>query len=294
MLTACDKEPVKVDAPAAPVKPVATPVTPPVIKGDVELDVEKPMVKPAHAQAALDLGSNKAYIAPIQHGTFYMQWGRHIVYVDPVTPAMQTLPADKPAPKADIVLLTDIHPDHMDAAAVKSLLKPNTIVVAPKAVAEKIKGQVEVTHVIANGQEKALKDTPFTLRATPMYNIKRTKPDSDTPFHTKGRGNGYIVTHKEGGKVYVSGDTECTPEMRALEGIDLAFVTMNLPYTMPVEEAAECIRAFKPKRIVPFHHRGQEIAKLEQLLKDTPEVKLHLFEWYPKAKEGDAKTEDAH
>lgn len=283
VVTACDKAPApKQPTPAVKAQP------------NVKVDVNKPLGKPIHAKVSLELGGNKVYIAPIQHGTFYLQWDNKIVYVDPVTPAMLTLPKDQLAPKADIILLTDIHHDHMDADAIMPLLKDNTVIIAPEAVNEQIKDKVKVTHILSNNEEKSIKDTKFAVLTIPMYNIKRTRPKTTTPFHTKGRGNGYIIKHSQGGAIYISGDTECTPEMRKLENIDVAFVTMNLPYTMPVEEAAECIKAFKPKHIVPFHYKGQDVTKLKALLAKTPDIMLHLLEWYPKAKPGAEKTEHAH
>ena len=116
-------------------------------------------------------------------------------------------------------------------------------------------------------------------RAVPMYNLKRG-PSPGKLFHDKGRGNGYIVTY--GGKrFYISGDTEGTPEMRQLKNIDVAFVCMNLPYTMPPEEAADAVKAFHPKIVIPYHYRGSDLSVFQKALEGTG-IEVRLLEWYPK------------
>jgi L-ascorbate metabolism protein UlaG (beta-lactamase superfamily) len=112
-----------------------------------------------------------------------------------------------------------------------------------------------------------------------MYNEKRG-PSAGQFFHVKGRGNGYVLTY--GGKrFYISGDTEGTPEMRSLKNIDVAFVCMNLPYTMPVDEAAAAVKAFHPKIVYPYHHRGQDINEFSKLLEGSG-IEVRLRDWYPK------------
>ena len=127
-----------------------------------------------------------------------------------------------------------------------------------------------------NGQERV--ESGIGIRAIPMYNEKRG-PEAGKLFHDKGRGNGYVLSFGDT-NVYVSGDTECTAEMRALKDIDLALVCMNLPYTMPPEEAAECIKAFKPKVITPFHYRGSDLSVLEKSLDGTSGIELRLRDYY--------------
>ena len=111
-----------------------------------------------------------------------------------------------------------------------------------------------------------------------MYNIQRG-PQPGALYHTKGRGNGYILT-LGGKRLYVSGDTEAVPEMKALKNIDIAFVCMNLPYTMTPEEAAAGVKAFRPKVVYPYHHRGSDIKAFAALLKDEKGVEVRLREWY--------------
>src|SRR5208337_2115776 len=168
-------------------------------------------------------------------------------------------------------LITDIHGDHMAPALVDKLRKPSTVILAPKAVAEKVRGCT----VISNGETKTVGS--FKVEAIPMYNLK---PAADGQiYHEKGRGNGYILTY--GGKrFYFSGDTEGIPEMRALKNIDVAFVCMNLPYTMPPEEAADAVKAFHPKIVIPYHYHGSDLTVFENALKGTG-IEVRLLEWYP-------------
>ncbi len=118
----------------------------------------------------------------------------------------------------------------------------------------------------------------WSIEAVPAYNMKRG-PSAGEFFHPRGRDNGYVLTY--GGKrIYFSADTEGTPEMRALKDIDLAFVCMNLPYTMPPEEAAEAVRAFHPKVAIPYHYRGSDPSVFQKRLAGSG-VEVRLLDWYP-------------
>jgi L-ascorbate metabolism protein UlaG (beta-lactamase superfamily) len=154
---------------------------------------------------------------------------------------------------------------------VNKLKKAGTEIVAPQAVSEKVSG----TSVIADGQTKKL--GPFTVESVPAYNLTRG-PAAGKLFHDKGRGCGYIVTY--GGKrFYFSGDTEAIPEMKALKNIDVAFVCMNLPYTMTPEEAADGVRAFHPKVVYPYHYKGSDTAAFKKAL-DGSGIDVRLIDWY--------------
>jgi L-ascorbate metabolism protein UlaG (beta-lactamase superfamily) len=165
-------------------------------------------------------------ITPVRHGTVMLNFEGRVWYIDPWSqaPNLDTLP------KADVILITDIHGDHMDPAAIAAVRKDSTVIIAPPAVA----ATVTQARSISNGESTAIFDVEIV--AVPMYNLKRG-PQPGTLFHDKGRGNGYILT-MGGKRVYFSGDTEATDEMRDLQDIDIAFVRMNLPYTMPPDEAA--------------------------------------------------------
>jgi L-ascorbate metabolism protein UlaG (beta-lactamase superfamily) len=208
--------------------------------------------------------AGKLEITPIQHASLMIQAGGKTLYIDPAQGKYDGLP------QADYILITDIHGDHMAPAAVDKLKKSGTVILAPKAVADKVAGCT----VIANGETKTVGD--FKVEAIPMYNLKTT-------FHEKGRGNGYVVTF--GGKrFYFSGDTEGTPEMKALKNIDVAFVCMNLPYTMTPEAAAEAVRAFHPAVVYPYHYNGTPPTDLSIFTKALAGsgIEVRLREWYPK------------
>jgi L-ascorbate metabolism protein UlaG (beta-lactamase superfamily) len=205
-------------------------------------------------------------VTPLNHASVLFEWAGEAIYVDPAMVAL----ADETLPKADVVLLTDIHPDHLDAAALERLRKDGTRVVGPPAVADK----AHVDAVMKNGEARDVGGIAVT--AVPMYNLTRG-PAPGKLYHDKGRGNGYVLDFA-GTRVYLSGDTECTPEMRALERIDVAFVCMNLPYTMPPSEARECIDAFRPKVLFPYHYRGSDLSELHPLTEHGIQVRER--KWY--------------
>ena len=170
--------------------------------------------------------------------------GGDTIYIDPAKPAK----IDGMGP-GGLILITDIHGDHMDAGDVKALSNAGTEVIAPAAVAKTI----TQAKPLANGDSTMWHGWKIT--AVPMYNITHNQP-SGQPFHDKGRGNGYVLNY--GGKnFYFAGDTEGVPEVRALKNIDVAFIPMNLPYTMPPAEAADCVKAFHPAVAIPYHYKGQ-------------------------------------
>ncbi|MEE8257260.1 MAG: MBL fold metallo-hydrolase [Acidobacteriota bacterium] len=206
-------------------------------------------------------------ITPVRHGSVMIQYGGKVFHVDPWSQGDYS-----ELPKADVILITDIHGDHMDPAMVEKLSKPSTLVLAPAAVAE----TVSQAQVIGNGEGKSMPG--FKVEAVPMYNLARG-PRPGALFHDKGRGNGYVLTLGDK-RLYFSGDTACTPEMTALENVDVAFVCMNLPYTMTPEEAAGCVAAFRPKIVYPYHYRGSDLSKFQGGLADQPGVEVRLREWY--------------
>jgi L-ascorbate metabolism protein UlaG (beta-lactamase superfamily) len=207
-------------------------------------------------------------VVPLEHASVLFQWHGETIYVDPTASAV----ADGSLPKADIVFITDIHPDHLDSAGLDRVRKDGTVIVGPKAVADKTKVDV----VMANGDTRQVLDVVAT--AVPMYNLKRG-PSAGQLYHDKGRGNGYELAFGTV-RAYLSGDTECTPEMKSLEKIDVAFVCMNLPYTMPPAEAADCIAAFKPKVLMPYHYRGSDLGELDKALAGKG-TEIRRREWYP-------------
>jgi L-ascorbate metabolism protein UlaG (beta-lactamase superfamily) len=205
-------------------------------------------------------------ITPITHASLQLEYGGKVIHVDPTSVGDYSK-----AKQADLILVTDIHADHLDPAAIARIRKAEAPVLAPAAAAPKI----ENATVIANGESKTV--AGIQIEAVPMYNLQRG-PEPGQFFHTKGRGNGYILTLGNK-RVYIAGDTECTPEMRALKNIDIAFIPMNLPYTMPPSEAAECVKAFKPKVVYPYHYRGQNPEEFKAALAGE-KIEVRLLNWY--------------
>jgi L-ascorbate metabolism protein UlaG (beta-lactamase superfamily) len=206
-------------------------------------------------------------ITPIKHASVMLEFGGKVIHVDPWSQGDYT-----GLPKADVIFITDIHGDHMDPPKIADIKKEGTVIVAPAAVAKTV---TEAT-VINNGENKTI--AGIQVEAVPMYNLVRG-PSAGKLFHDKGRGNGYVLT-LGGKRVYFSGDTEGVPEIRALKNIDIAFVTMNLPYTMPPEEAADCVKAFKPRIVYPYHYRNSDLNVFTNALKDEKEIEVRLRNWY--------------
>ena len=149
----------------------------------------------------------------------------------------------------------------------------------PEAVKAQVGDKVAApTEVMANGQTKTV--AGVSIETVPMYNLTRG-PAAGQLFHTKGRGNGYILT-LGGKRVYIAGDTECVPEIKALKNIDVAFLPMNLPYTMPPSEAADCVKAFKPKIVYQYHFQGQKPEEFTAALKGSG-IDVRMLNWYPAA-----------
>ena len=204
-------------------------------------------------------------LTPIQHASLMIQAGGKVLYVDPVQGSYDGLP------QADYILLTDIHGDHLSVPTLNKLKKADTVIVAPKAVAAQVAG----ARVVSNGEKTTV--GPFAVEAVAMYNLTRG-PSAGQFYHDKGRGNGYIVTY--GGKRFCfSGDTEAIPEMKALRNIDVAFVCMNLPYTMTPQEAAEAVRAFHPAVVYPYHYMGSDLNAFAKALEGSG-VEVRLRNWY--------------
>ncbi len=215
-------------------------------------------------------------IQPLLHASLVLSLPNLTIYVDPTSAADYS--TIKPP---DMILITDIHGDHFDTAKLSTLYAPNVILIAPEAVAQKITGKVSGKFIVLHNGENTTQ-AGIDIAAIPMYNLPASTTD---PRHPKGRGNGYVLTI--GGKtLYISGDTQGIPEMRALTGIDIAFVCMNLPYTMDINEAADAVLAFRPKIVYPYHYRGTNGLSDVQAFKAKVEagnknIEVRLRNWYP-------------
>ncbi|MEA2702001.1 MAG: hypothetical protein QOE22_710 [Candidatus Parcubacteria bacterium] len=214
-------------------------------------------------------------IVPIEHATAVLRWGDTVIYTDPTGGAE----AFAGQPQAGMVLVTDIHGDHLDADTLGAVIG-DAVLVVPQAVKEQLPETfASRARVLRNGE--SLSEAGLTVTAVPMYNL----PESPDAFHTKGRGNGYVL-ERDGIRVYVAGDTAGIPEMRALEDIDIALVPMNLPYTMDVKEAADAVLAFAPRTVYPYHYRGKDglsdINRFKELVNaGNPDIHVVFAEWYP-------------
>jgi L-ascorbate metabolism protein UlaG (beta-lactamase superfamily) len=212
-------------------------------------------------------------IIPIEHATFVMKWGGKTIFVDPTKGGDEFRDHGKP----DLILITDIHGDHHDPKTLAAVRAPESAIIVPAAVAEKMGADKGNAKVLANGEKTKVGD--IEIEAVPMYNLTADRKN----FHTKGRGNGYVVT-LGGKRIYISGDTEDIPEMRGLKNIDAAFVCMNLPYTMEVDKAASAVLEFKPKVVYPYHYRGKEgmsdVEKFKSLVAKDKGIEVRLLRWY--------------
>jgi len=221
------------------------------------------------------VNQEKFIAQPVSHATMVITWDSTILYIDPVGGGE----AFTNYPKPDLILVTDIHGDHLNLETLQAINTPNTKIIVPQAVADKLPSEINTQVIIINNGD--LKDIlGFSIEAIPMYNLR----EEALKFHEKGRGNGYVIENN-GKRVYISGDTEDIPEMRALKNIDIAFVCMNLPYTMTPESAADAVIEFAPKMVYPYHYRGTEgmsdVAKFKSLVQSkNPNINVNQLDWY--------------
>jgi L-ascorbate metabolism protein UlaG (beta-lactamase superfamily) len=202
----------------------------------------------------------------INHASLMIEHAAQVIHVDPVGAGRY-----EGLPQADLILITHAHGDHLDAAAVAKLRKPGTVVLGPEIVAKSLPG----TTVIRNGETTKVGAT--TVEAVPAYNLKRG-PSPGTFYHPKGVGNGYVTTFA-GRRCYIAGDTEAIPEMKLLKDIEVAFLPMNLPYTMTPQEAAEAALSFKPMVVYTYHYRGTDLAVFQKALEGSGIV-VRIRDWY--------------
>ncbi len=217
---------------------------------------------------------NGIEILPIEHASFIVKTPNITIAVDPVGQSdLYSLFSP------DIVLITDIHGDHFNLSTLGEIATLETKLLVPREVKNKMFPPLsDRVTIVSNGDKKDLEG--ITIEAIPMYNLRQEALN----FHTKGRGNGYVLTINDT-RIYISGDTEDIPEMRALKNIDIALVCMNLPYTMTEDSAASAVMEFKPKKVLPYHFRGRpkvsDIALFESLITDSS-IEVVRLDWYPK------------
>jgi L-ascorbate metabolism protein UlaG (beta-lactamase superfamily) len=214
----------------------------------------------------LQTASGELKITFIGHASLMLTFNGKIMYVDP----FGKLADYAKLPKADVIFITHEHADHLDPAAIRSIRTKDTILVLTATCAEKIPGGT----VMRNGDARTV--AGIRVEAVPAYNLVH-KRDNGQPYHSKGVGNGYVLTFGDK-RVYIAGDTENIPEMKALKQIDIAFLPMNLPYTMTPEMVADAAMAFKPKVLYPYHYSGTDPAKIVELLKKNPDIEVRIRE----------------
>ena len=227
-------------------------------------------------QIQLETEKGNINIEPIYHGSLFINYNAINILVDP----FQKLDKVKHYPKLNYILITDIHGDHYNLNALESLDLDSSKIIAPQAVFDKMPAKLKKrTLALNNGARVKLKGGIDAI-AIPMYNL----PETSSSRHPKGRGNGYVL--ELGGKrIYISGDTEDIEEMRSLKNIDLAFICMNLPYTMDVNQAASAVVEFQPSKVIPYHYRGKEkmsdVNQFKSLVgSQNSEIQVLLFDWY--------------
>lgn len=227
----------------------------------------------AHAGNSFDTASGSIEVFPVAHASFVMPTPMGVIYNDPV--GDPSIYADF-AP-ADLVLVTHAHGDHYNQDTLNAVVGDTTKLITNQAVYDQLPADMQAkARVMANGATGEVMG--IKVEAIPAHNLTEGR----MKFHPVGRDNGYVLDI-DGLRVYISGDTEDLPEMRALKDIDVAFVCMNLPFTMDVEAAASAVAEFKPKYVYPYHYRGkdngtQDPAEFAKLLDGA--VKVKMGSWY--------------
>jgi L-ascorbate metabolism protein UlaG (beta-lactamase superfamily) len=198
------------------------------------------------------------------HGTLMFSLNGKNIHIDPYSSVADY----STLPKADLILITHEHGDHLDLNALSLIHKGSTEIICSEKCAPSVSGGI----IMKNGDTRTYGN--ITIEAVPAYNIKNG-PAANQVFHPKGQGNGYVLTIGDK-RIYIAGDSENTPEMKALKGIDVAFLPMNLPYTMTPEMVADAVMAFKPKILYPYHYGNTDTQKLLDLLKNDKETAVRI------------------
>ncbi|MGJ3234692.1 MBL fold metallo-hydrolase [Marivirga sp.] len=229
-----------------------------------------------NAQDLIKTNDGDIKIHPILHGTLAIEYQNLTIYVDPYGGAK----GFKGLNDADLILITDIHGDHLNKNTLNELNTKNSYFIVPEAVAQQMNG-IDNAEIEILNNDKSTSFQGIDITAVPMYNL----PVDEESRHPKGRGNGYLLNIADK-VIYISGDTEDIPEMRALKNIDIAFVCMNLPYTMSIDQASDAILEFKPAIVYPFHFRGQgglaDVEEFKSIVNsENKDIEVRLRNWYP-------------
>jgi L-ascorbate metabolism protein UlaG (beta-lactamase superfamily) len=203
----------------------------------------------------------------VKHGSLFFEFNGKIIHVDPVA----RMGDYKNYPDADLIIITHHHGDHLDLNAIELIKKENTKIILTQKCHELSENLSDVI-IMKNGD--VLEINQLDIEAIPAYNIEH-KRENGSPFHMKGEGNGYVISFGDK-KVLIGGDTENIPEIKALNNIDIAFLPMNLPYTMTPDMVADAARAFKPKVLYPYHYGNTDTSILVELLKSEKDIEVRI------------------
>jgi len=205
-------------------------------------------------------------ISFIGHGTLMFRYDGKVIHVDPVGREADY----STMPKADLILVTHEHGDHVDPDAIAAIRTERTVLIYSRSCAGRVDGAI----VMENGETRT--EAGLGIEAVPAYNLVHMR-EGGQPYHPKGNGNGYVITFGDK-RVYVAGDTENTPEMKALEDIDIAFLPMNVPYTMTPEMVADAAQAFRPRVLYPYHYGRTDPGELVELLEGVEGIEIRIRE----------------
>lgn len=203
----------------------------------------------------------------VNHGSLFFEYNGKVIHIDPVA----RMGEYDNYPKADLILITHHHGDHLDLGAIDLIKKENTKIILTQKCSEMSENLSNLI-IIKNGD--VLNINELEIEAVVAYNILHKRENGD-PFHVKGEGNGYVIRFGDK-KVYIAGDTENTPEMKELNNIDIAFLPMNLPYTMTPEMVADAAKAFRPKILYPYHYGKTDTSILVELLKNEQDIDVRI------------------
>ena len=209
-------------------------------------------------------GQGDITITFLGHATLILSYAGKVIHIDPVLEYADY----STLPKADLILVTHEHGDHLDLKAINAVRTGATALVVTENAAKQVTGGI----VLKNGDEKTIQG--FQIAAVPAYNLVNMRSPG-VPFHARGVGNGYIITCGDQ-RIYIAGDTENIPEMKSLKNINIAFLPMNLPYTMTPEMVADAARAFRPQILYPYHYGNTDTKKLINLLKDEKYIEVRI------------------
>jgi len=220
----------------------------------------------------LATSAGRVVVHPVAHASFVLLWEGTVLAVDPVGGGARYAAFPRP----DVVLITHHHGDHFDLDTVRGVAREGTVVIAPPDVAESLASLAAIA--LRNGQSHTI--GALVVRAVPAYN----RTPERAGFHPQGRDNGYLL-ERDGARIYVSGDTEDVPEMAQVGPVDAAFLCLNLPWTMSVEQAAAAVALIRPRVLYPYHYRNRDgtqadLDQLRRLVPDTAGVEIRRLAWY--------------